>query len=94
MIAGVTALGIVTIPMGFQFLAVLGGKALLLAKMALMLAMMNGLKRVFYFNSSIIIEQSPSEHNYILIIITGSEFWRSLRSISQRATSSRLPLYG
>lgn len=47
MIFGVTALGVVTIPMGFQFLAVLGGKALLLAKMALMLAMMNGLKRVW-----------------------------------------------
>lgn len=46
MIFGVTALGVFTIPMGFQFLSVLGGKALLLAKMALMLAMMNGLKRV------------------------------------------------
>ncbi|KAJ6635289.1 hypothetical protein Bhyg_13874 [Pseudolycoriella hygida] len=46
MIFGVTALGVFTIPMGFQFLSVLGGKALLLSKMALMLAIMNGLKRV------------------------------------------------
>lgn len=46
MIFGVTALGVFTIPMGFQFLSVISGKALLLAKMALMLAMMNGVKRV------------------------------------------------
>lgn len=46
MIFGVTALGVFTIPMGFQFLSVISGKALLLAKMALMLALMNGVKRV------------------------------------------------
>lgn len=46
MIFGVTALGVVTIPMGFQFLSVISGKALLLAKMALMMAMINGFKRV------------------------------------------------
>lgn len=34
------------VPIGFQLLAVLGGKALLLSKMALMLASINGLKRV------------------------------------------------
>lgn len=43
---GITALGMVLVPMGFQFLAVLGGKALLLAKMALLLASINGIKRV------------------------------------------------
>lgn len=53
MILGVTALGIFTIPMGFQFLSVVSGKALLLAKMALMLAMMNGAKRVIYLNDFI-----------------------------------------
>lgn len=47
MLFGVTALGAFTIPMGFQFLAVLGGKALLLSKMALILAMMNGLRKVY-----------------------------------------------
>ncbi|KAL7293791.1 hypothetical protein TKK_0012853 [Trichogramma kaykai] len=36
----------VLIPMGFQFLAVLGGKALVLAKMALMLSSIQGLKKV------------------------------------------------
>lgn len=46
MIFGVTALGVVTIPMGFQFLSVVAGKALLLAKMALVMATINGLKRV------------------------------------------------
>ncbi|XP_059621817.1 uncharacterized protein LOC132265257 [Phlebotomus argentipes] len=43
---GFTALGMILMPMGFQFLAVLGGKALLLAKMALILASINGLKRL------------------------------------------------
>lgn len=46
MVFGVTALGMVLVPLGFQFLAVLGGKALLLAKMALLLASINGVKRV------------------------------------------------
>lgn len=48
MVFGITAFGMIVVPMGFQFLAVLGGKALLLAKMALLLASVNGLKRVFY----------------------------------------------
>lgn len=43
---GMTALGMILVPIGFQFLAVLGGKALLLAKMALLLASVNGVKRV------------------------------------------------
>ena len=34
------------VPMGFQFLAALGGKAFLMAKLALLLASVNGLKRV------------------------------------------------
>lgn len=46
MIFGVTALGMILVPMGFQFLAVLGGKALVLAKMALILASISGLKKV------------------------------------------------
>ncbi|XP_037037543.1 uncharacterized protein LOC119075249 [Bradysia coprophila] len=46
MILGVTALGAFTIPMGFQFLSIVSGKALLLAKMALIMAIMNGAKRV------------------------------------------------
>lgn len=48
MVFGVTALGMVVVPIGFQFLAMLGGKALLLSKMALLLASVNGLKRVFF----------------------------------------------
>lgn len=46
MMMGVMLMGSVLIPMGFQFLAVLGGKALILAKMALMLSSIQGLKRV------------------------------------------------
>jgi Protein of unknown function (DUF1676) len=43
---GIVAFGMVFVPLGFQFLAVLGGKAFLMAKMALLLASINGLKRV------------------------------------------------
>ncbi|XP_061394318.1 uncharacterized protein LOC133329873 [Musca vetustissima] len=46
MMFGVTAFGAVLVPMGFQLLSVVSGKALLLAKMALLLASINGLKRV------------------------------------------------
>ncbi|KAJ8675462.1 hypothetical protein QAD02_011248 [Eretmocerus hayati] len=43
---GVLLMSTVLIPMGFQFLAVLGGKALILAKMALMLSSIQGLKKI------------------------------------------------
>lgn len=46
MIFGTLAMVLLLIPMGFKFLAVLGGKALLLAKMALILASIQGLKRI------------------------------------------------
>ncbi|XP_058823189.1 uncharacterized protein LOC131684370 isoform X2 [Topomyia yanbarensis] len=46
MIFGVTVFGMFVIPMGFQFLAALSGKAFLMAKLALLLASINGLKRV------------------------------------------------
>ncbi|XP_050664596.1 uncharacterized protein LOC126965198 [Leptidea sinapis] len=46
MMYGIVSIGMVLIPMGFQFLAVLGGKALLLAKMALILASIQGLKKI------------------------------------------------
>nr|CAI5831399.1 unnamed protein product [Callosobruchus analis] len=43
---GLVAAGLIVIPMGFKFLAVLGGKALLLAKMALLLTSIQGLKKI------------------------------------------------
>ncbi|XP_055525119.1 uncharacterized protein LOC129718387 isoform X2 [Wyeomyia smithii] len=46
MIFGVTVFGMFVIPIGFQFLAALSGKAFLMAKLALLLASINGLKRV------------------------------------------------
>ncbi|XP_026480151.1 uncharacterized protein LOC113386595 [Ctenocephalides felis] len=46
MMFGITLMGMVLVPMGFQFLAVLGGKALLLSKMALLLSSLQGLKKV------------------------------------------------
>ncbi|GBP75966.1 hypothetical protein EVAR_54619_1 [Eumeta japonica] len=46
MMFGIVSIGMVVVPMGFQFLAVLGGKALLLAKMALILASIQGLRKI------------------------------------------------
>ncbi|XP_030763012.1 uncharacterized protein LOC115887689 [Sitophilus oryzae] len=46
MMFGLVAAGFIVIPLGFQFLAVLGGKALLLAKLALLLSSINGLKKI------------------------------------------------
>ncbi|XP_060524446.1 uncharacterized protein LOC132700886 isoform X2 [Cylas formicarius] len=46
MMFGMVAAGMIVIPMGFQFLAVLGGKALLLAKLALLLTSIQGLKKI------------------------------------------------
>ncbi|RLU18280.1 hypothetical protein DMN91_008636 [Ooceraea biroi] len=46
MMMGMFLMGSVLIPMGFQFLAVLGGKALILAKMALILSSIQGLKKI------------------------------------------------
>lgn len=43
---GLVLVGSVLVPMGFQFLAVLGGKALILAKMALILSSIQGLKKI------------------------------------------------
>lgn len=50
MLFGITAIGMILVPIGFQFLSMFAGKAVLLSKLALMLASINGLKRV--------------EHNY------------------------------
>ncbi|XP_037953646.1 uncharacterized protein LOC119683851 [Teleopsis dalmanni] len=62
MIFGVTALGAVLVPMGFQLLSVVSGKALLLAKMALLLASINGLKRVANSGIHYGLYHVPGEH--------------------------------
>ncbi|XP_044762187.1 uncharacterized protein LOC123319338 [Coccinella septempunctata] len=46
LVFAIVAVGLIVIPMGFQFLAVLGGKALLLAKLALILSSIQGLKKI------------------------------------------------
>lgn len=46
MLFGLTAIGLILVPIGFQFLSMFAGKAVLLSKLALMLASLNGLKRV------------------------------------------------
>ncbi|EDW15482.1 uncharacterized protein Dmoj_GI22761 [Drosophila mojavensis] len=62
MMFGVTALGAVLVPMGFQLLAIVSGKALLLAKMALLLASINGLKRVANTGLHYGLYHVPGEH--------------------------------
>lgn len=46
MLMGISLFLMVFVPMGFNFLSALGGKAFLMAKLALLLASVNGLKRV------------------------------------------------
>ncbi|KAJ6636584.1 hypothetical protein Bhyg_15175 [Pseudolycoriella hygida] len=41
-VLGITAFGVVAVPMGFQFILILCGKAILLSKMALLLSSING----------------------------------------------------
>uniref|UniRef100_A0A182SVF1 Uncharacterized protein n=1 Tax=Anopheles maculatus TaxID=74869 RepID=A0A182SVF1_9DIPT len=48
MIFGVTVFGMFIIPIAFQFLTALSGKAFLMAKLALLLASINGLKRAHH----------------------------------------------
>uniref|UniRef100_A0A1A9VVI5 Uncharacterized protein n=1 Tax=Glossina austeni TaxID=7395 RepID=A0A1A9VVI5_GLOAU len=62
MMFGVTAFGAVVVPMGFQLLSIVSGKALLLAKMALLLASINGLKRVANSGLHYGLYHTPSEH--------------------------------
>ncbi|EDW84455.2 uncharacterized protein Dwil_GK13129 [Drosophila willistoni] len=62
MMFGVTALGAVLVPMGFQMLSIVSGKALLLAKMALLLASINGLKRVANSGLHYGLYHVPGEH--------------------------------
>lgn len=60
MMFGMVALGMILIPMGFQFLAVLGGKALLLAKMALILTSIQGLKKIATSNVNYGLYHTPT----------------------------------
>lgn len=64
MVFGLIAMGMILIPMGFKFLAVLGGKALLLAKMALILSSIQGLKKVATSGFNYGFYHSPPTGNY------------------------------
>ncbi|XP_015840940.1 uncharacterized protein Osi23 isoform X1 [Tribolium castaneum] len=61
---GIAAVGLIMVPMGFQFLAVLGGKALLLAKMALILTAIQGLKKIATSNLNYGLYAAPPEHHH------------------------------
>ncbi|XP_078042140.1 DUF1676 domain-containing protein Osi23 [Augochlora pura] len=61
---GFVLMGSILIPMGFQFLAVLGGKALLLAKMALILSSIQGLKKIATNGVNYGLYHTPVDHGW------------------------------
>ncbi|XP_047356560.1 D(1)-like dopamine receptor isoform X2 [Vespa velutina] len=79
MMMGLLLMGSILVPMGFQFLAVLGGKALLLAKMALLLSSIQGLKKI-----------ATNGVNYGLYHAPVSEAWHE-RSHQETPTHFDLP---
>ncbi|RZC38651.1 hypothetical protein BDFB_001572 [Asbolus verrucosus] len=64
MMFGIAAVALIMVPMGFQFLAVLGGKALLLAKMALILTAIQGLKKIATSNVNYGLYSTPDHHHH------------------------------
>lgn len=56
MIFGMAVLGVIIIPLGFNFLATIGGMALLFGKMALLIATITGIKRVIWNILSVFLE--------------------------------------
>lgn len=46
MVAGYMMLSAFLVPLGFQFMAMIGGKALLLSKLALMMSMLGGFRKL------------------------------------------------
>ncbi|KAK4881784.1 hypothetical protein RN001_005103 [Aquatica leii] len=62
MVFGIVGLSMILIPMGFKFLTILGGKALLLAKMALMLSSIQGLKKLATSSYNYGLYQTPPVH--------------------------------
>ncbi|XP_049531495.1 uncharacterized protein LOC125948940 [Anopheles darlingi] len=68
MIFGVTVFGMFIVPIAFQFLTALSGKAFLMAKLALLLASINGLKRVastgVHYGLYHAVDHYPSPHHH------------------------------
>lgn len=52
MIFGMAVLGLITIPIGFHLMSIIGGKAFLFAVMALLISTMTSLKRVCKYHLS------------------------------------------
>ncbi|XP_022919271.1 uncharacterized protein [Onthophagus taurus] len=63
LIFSILAISMIAIPLGFQFLAVLGGKALLLAKLALILTSIQGLKKIATSSINYGLYQVPQQHH-------------------------------
>jgi hypothetical protein len=83
-------MGGMTIPLAFGVLALLAGKALIIAKLALALSAIVGLKKLFS-------DQGGSSHEYITHGGSGGHYRRSLPgesiSASNMAYSSYMPVY-
>lgn len=77
-IFGTVALAMIMIPMGFQFLAVLGGKALLLAKMALILTSIQGLKKIASSNINYGLYHAPEPCKYLAGVGWGCYYFTNI----------------
>lgn len=72
MVMGFMVMATILIPMGFQFLTVLGGKSLLMAKMALIMSAINGLKKIatshidygLYHSPPVDVHSHPHDHHH------------------------------
>lgn len=80
MMLGFVLMGSILIPMGFQFLAVLGGKALLLAKMALILTSIQGLKKIATNGVNYGLYHTPVDHG-----------WHDRSNVEQNSHVEQLP---
>lgn len=54
----------ILIPLGFMFMSTLGGKALLVSKMALMVSLMSNIKKIFSYEYYVPPAAPPASHHH------------------------------
>lgn len=67
MIFGMAVLGSIIIPLGFHFLTLLGGKAVFIAKMAFLVAIITSMKKVEFLPFLKAIAEQSSDHDKHII---------------------------
>lgn len=84
MVMGYMFMSSFLVPMGFQLMAVLSGKALLLSKMAFVMSGMHGFKRLFGVDYPAVIHHDtiPLYHDH-----HASSTWRRIEDVTQLASS-------